>query len=158
MFESFTETAFVTFHAHSQIHNDRRVPKFYPCRRSWRSWNNQCRLAASLSFCLGELPILIPASSRAGHATNLNRDLNISQLGLQHPVAGIPPCPPSNITTPTMNAAFPMPPSTADLATQWAFLEEGVDYIMANIQKMGISYPHVSNRIVYRRYPRSSSM
>ena len=32
-----------------------------------------------------------------------------------------------------------MPPATADLATTWAFLEEGVDHIMTKLQT-GVSY------------------
>ncbi|EPQ51002.1 Cullin-domain-containing protein [Gloeophyllum trabeum ATCC 11539] len=35
--------------------------------------------------------------------------------------------------------AFPMPPANADLATTWAFLEEGVDHIMTKLQT-GVSY------------------
>ncbi|KAJ3517434.1 hypothetical protein NLJ89_g499 [Agrocybe chaxingu] len=34
----------------------------------------------------------------------------------------------------TTNAPFPMPPASADLATTWAFLEEGVDHIMTKLQ------------------------
>jgi len=34
----------------------------------------------------------------------------------------------------------PMPPPYADLATTWAFLEEGLDHIMNRLH-MGISYP-----------------
>jgi cullin 1 len=40
------------------------------------------------------------------------------------------------------NAAFPMPPASADLATTWAFLEEGVDHIMTKLQT-GVSYSKV---------------
>jgi cullin 1 len=29
---------------------------------------------------------------------------------------------------------YPMPPHTADLATTWGFLEEGVDHIMTKLQ------------------------
>lgn len=32
---------------------------------------------------------------------------------------------------------YPMPPATADLATTWAFLEEGVDHIMTKLQTGG---------------------
>lgn len=35
--------------------------------------------------------------------------------------------------------AYPMPPPNADLATTWAFLEEGVDHIMTKLQT-GVSY------------------
>jgi len=35
--------------------------------------------------------------------------------------------------------AYPMPPANADLATTWAFLEEGVDHIMTKLQT-GVSY------------------
>ena len=34
---------------------------------------------------------------------------------------------------------YPMPPANADLATTWAFLEEGVDHIMTKLQT-GVSY------------------
>ena len=34
---------------------------------------------------------------------------------------------------------YPMPPPNADLATTWAFLEEGVDHIMTKLQT-GVSY------------------
>lgn len=37
------------------------------------------------------------------------------------------------------NAVYPMPPSSADLETTWAFLEEGVDHIMTKLQT-GVSY------------------
>ena len=42
----------------------------------------------------------------------------------------------------TANAPFPMPPASADLATTWAFLEEGVDHIMTKLQT-GVSYSKV---------------
>ncbi|KIN92942.1 hypothetical protein M404DRAFT_628178, partial [Pisolithus tinctorius Marx 270] len=37
------------------------------------------------------------------------------------------------------NTSSQLPPSTADLATTWAFLEEGVDHIMTKLQT-GVSY------------------
>ena len=37
------------------------------------------------------------------------------------------------------NTAQHMPPASADLATTWAFLEEGVDHIMTKLQT-GVSY------------------
>jgi hypothetical protein len=39
---------------------------------------------------------------------------------------------------------FPMPPATADLATTWAFLEEGVDHIMTKLHT-GVSYTKYMN-------------
>ena len=38
-------------------------------------------------------------------------------------------------------AVYPMPPPNADLATTWAFLEEGVDHIMNRTQGDCSSYP-----------------
>ncbi|EEB93842.1 hypothetical protein MPER_07454, partial [Moniliophthora perniciosa FA553] len=38
-----------------------------------------------------------------------------------------------------------MPPPTADLATTWAFLEEGVDHIMTKLQT-GVSYSKASTK------------
>lgn len=40
------------------------------------------------------------------------------------------------------NSPFPMPPATADLATTWTFLEEGLDHIMTKLQT-GVSYSKV---------------
>jgi len=37
---------------------------------------------------------------------------------------------------------LPMPASTADLATTWAFLEDGVDHIMTQLQS-GVSFSKV---------------
>ena len=39
---------------------------------------------------------------------------------------------------------FPMPPATADLATTWTFLEEGVDHIMTKLHT-GVSYTKYMN-------------
>jgi cullin 1 len=39
---------------------------------------------------------------------------------------------------------YPMPPATADLATTWAFLEEGVDHIMTKLHT-GVSYTKYMN-------------
>jgi hypothetical protein len=39
---------------------------------------------------------------------------------------------------------FPMPPATADLATTWSFLEEGVDHIMTKLHT-GVSYTKYMN-------------
>ena len=36
-------------------------------------------------------------------------------------------------------AVYPMPPPNADLATTWAFLEEGVDHIMTKYQTNSLS-------------------
>jgi cullin 1 len=37
------------------------------------------------------------------------------------------------------NNSTPMPPASADLATAWAYLEEGVDHIMTKLHT-GVSY------------------
>jgi hypothetical protein len=58
----------------------------------------------------------------------------------------------------TMAASPPMPPSTADLATTWAFLEEGVDHIMTKLQT-GVSYSkYMSLYTVAYNYCTSSRM
>jgi cullin 1 len=44
--------------------------------------------------------------------------------------------------TTTATGAYPMPPANADLATTWAYLEEGVDHIMTKLQT-GVSYSKV---------------
>jgi cullin 1 len=57
-----------------------------------------------------------------------------------------------------MAAAPPMPPSGADLATTWAFLEEGVDHIMTKLQT-GVSYSkYMSLYTVAYNYCTSSRM
>ncbi|KAF7982936.1 hypothetical protein HWV62_3733 [Athelia sp. TMB] len=57
-----------------------------------------------------------------------------------------------------MAASPPMPPSTADLATTWAFLEEGVDHIMTKLQT-GVSYSkYMSLYTVAYNYCTSSRM
>lgn len=56
------------------------------------------------------------------------------------------------------NAPFPMPASTADLATTWAFLEEGVEHIMTKLQT-GVSYSkYMSLYTVAYNYCTSSKM
>lgn len=51
-----------------------------------------------------------------------------------------------------------MPPPTADLATTWAFLEEGVDHIMTKLQT-GVSYSkYMSLYTVAYNYCTSSKM
>ena len=56
------------------------------------------------------------------------------------------------------NAAYPMPPPTADLQTTWAFLEEGVDHIMTKLQT-GVSYSkYMSLYTVAYNYCTSSKM
>jgi hypothetical protein len=51
-----------------------------------------------------------------------------------------------------------MPPATADLATTWAFLEEGVDHIMTKLQT-GVSYSkYMSLYTVAYNYCTSSKM
>lgn len=60
-----------------------------------------------------------------------------------------PPPPPlfSHSLPPFLMAAitqFSMPPATADLATTWAFLEEGVDHIMTKLHT-GVSYTKYMN-------------
>ncbi|KAH9890030.1 Cullin-domain-containing protein [Cubamyces lactineus] len=40
--------------------------------------------------------------------------------------------------------AYPIPPASADLATTWAYLEEGVDHIMTKLQT-GVSYTKYMN-------------
>jgi cullin 1 len=57
-----------------------------------------------------------------------------------------------------MAAAPAMPPSGADLATTWAFLEEGVDHIMTKLQT-GVSYSkYMSLYTVAYNYCTSSRM
>ena len=57
-----------------------------------------------------------------------------------------------------MAASPSMPPSTADLATTWAFLEEGVDHIMTKLQT-GVSYSkYMSLYTVAYNYCTSSRM
>jgi hypothetical protein len=48
---------------------------------------------------------------------------------------------PSYSTLPMMAgiSQYPMPPQTADIATAWVFLEEGVDHIMTKLQT-GVSH------------------
>ncbi|KAG1745820.1 Cullin-domain-containing protein [Suillus paluster] len=61
-------------------------------------------------------------------------------------------------TTVPANVAHPMPPATADLATTWAFLEEGVDHIMTKLQT-GVSYSkYMSLYTVAYNYCTSSRM
>lgn len=56
------------------------------------------------------------------------------------------------------NAPHPMPPASADLATTWAFLEEGVDHIMTKLQT-GVSYSkYMSLYTVAYNYCTSSRM
>ena len=52
----------------------------------------------------------------------------------------------------------PMPPANADLATTWAYLEEGVDHIMTKLQT-GVSYSkYMSLYTVSYNYCTSSKM
>ena len=52
----------------------------------------------------------------------------------------------------------PMPPANSDLATTWAFLEEGVDHIMTKLQT-GVSYSkYMSLYTVAYNYCTSSKM
>ncbi|TBU61877.1 Cullin-domain-containing protein [Dichomitus squalens] len=54
--------------------------------------------------------------------------------------------------------AYPMPPPNADLATTWAYLEEGVDHIMTKLQT-GVSYSkYMSLYTVSYNYCTSSKM
>jgi len=46
------------------------------------------------------------------------------------------------ISTTMSRSNLPMPASTADLATTWAFLEEGVNHIMTQLQ-LGVSFSKV---------------
>jgi hypothetical protein len=56
------------------------------------------------------------------------------------------------------NQSYPMPPPSADLATTWAFLEEGVDHIMTKLQT-GVSYSkYMSLYTVAYNYCTSSKM
>jgi cullin 1 len=56
------------------------------------------------------------------------------------------------------NASHAMPPSSSDLATTWAFLEEGVDHIMTKLQT-GVSYSkYMSLYTVAYNYCTSSRM
>lgn len=58
----------------------------------------------------------------------------------------------------TNNNAYPMPPANADLATTWAYLEEGVDHIMTKLQT-GVSYSkYMSLYTVSYNYCTSSKM
>lgn len=64
----------------------------------------------------------------------------------------------SSTTTTPANVSHPMPPATADLATTWAFLEEGVDHIMTKLQT-GVSYSkYMSLYTVAYNYCTSSRM
>lgn len=64
----------------------------------------------------------------------------------------------SSTTTAPANVSHPMPPATADLATTWAFLEEGVDHIMTKLQT-GVSYSkYMSLYTVAYNYCTSSRM
>jgi hypothetical protein len=59
-------------------------------------------------------------------------------------------------STPTANVS--LPPPTADLATTWSFLEEGVDHIMTKLQT-GVSYSkYMSLYTVAYNYCTSSKM
>ncbi|KAG1906467.1 Cullin-domain-containing protein [Suillus fuscotomentosus] len=61
-------------------------------------------------------------------------------------------------TTTSANVSHPMPPASADLATTWAFLEEGVDHIMTKLQT-GVSYSkYMSLYTVAYNYCTSSRM
>lgn len=56
------------------------------------------------------------------------------------------------------NSPYPMPPASADLATTWTFLEEGVDHIMTKLQT-GVSYSkYMSLYTVAYSYCTSSRM
>ncbi|TFK87628.1 Cullin-domain-containing protein [Polyporus arcularius HHB13444] len=58
----------------------------------------------------------------------------------------------------TGNTQYPMPPPNADLATTWAYLEEGVDHIMTKLQT-GVSYSkYMSLYTVSYNYCTSSKM
>ncbi|KAI0700014.1 Cullin-domain-containing protein [Cerioporus squamosus] len=58
----------------------------------------------------------------------------------------------------TGNNQYPMPPPNADLATTWAYLEEGVDHIMTKLQT-GVSYSkYMSLYTVSYNYCTSSKM
>lgn len=48
----------------------------------------------------------------------------------------------THTTIMSANSPFPMPSASADLATTWAFLEDGVDHIMTKLQT-GVSYSKV---------------
>lgn len=55
-------------------------------------------------------------------------------------------------------ALHPMPPAGSDLATTWAYLEEGVDHIMTKLQT-GVSYSkYMSLYTVAYNYCTSSKM
>ncbi|KAG1774835.1 Cullin-domain-containing protein [Suillus placidus] len=64
----------------------------------------------------------------------------------------------STTTTTPANVSHTMPPASADLATTWAFLEEGVDHIMTKLQT-GVSYSkYMSLYTVAYNYCTSSRM
>ncbi|KAL7280169.1 hypothetical protein ACG7TL_006588 [Trametes sanguinea] len=61
-------------------------------------------------------------------------------------------------TTTAAKESYPMPPASADLATTWAYLEEGVDHIMTKLQT-GVSYSkYMSLYTVAYNYCTSSKM
>ncbi|CDO68271.1 hypothetical protein BN946_scf184842.g34 [Trametes cinnabarina] len=61
-------------------------------------------------------------------------------------------------TTTAAKEAYPMPSANADLATTWAYLEEGVDHIMTKLQT-GVSYSkYMSLYTVAYNYCTSSKM
>jgi cullin 1 len=49
-------------------------------------------------------------------------------------------------------SSVPMPAATADLATTWAFLEDGVDHIMTKLQT-GVSFSKVSHASKHHTAP-----
>ncbi|KAI8978817.1 Cullin-domain-containing protein [Trametes punicea] len=61
-------------------------------------------------------------------------------------------------TSTSAKESYPMPPANADLATTWAYLEEGVDHIMTKLQT-GVSYSkYMSLYTVAYNYCTSSKM
>lgn len=63
-----------------------------------------------------------------------SRDAISVAATLAHPCSPPPTMPPA--------ASTAIPPANADLATTWAFLEDGVDHIMTKLQT-GVSYSKV---------------
>ena len=61
-------------------------------------------------------------------------------------------------TTAVPSTDYPMPPASADLATTWAYLEDGVDHIMTKLHT-GVSYSkYMSLYTVSYNYCTSSKM
>lgn len=107
---------------------------------------------------------LVPVVEREGVDHNdtkraSDRRVTVSRPGRHLPRANhrahrlfLRPPPPASLLHFPLNTSFlmtavnqyPIPPATADLATTWAFLEEGVDHIMTKLHT-GVSYTKYMN-------------